>query len=291
MAGSSWTNQVVASVIVGGTGPGTGVFVYDPTVTLGDLIASITDATTGPEGETTAKGINAYVTFAGDVMAVGLNLTLGGSGLPGLSVTDITNPPTTPAGVGAQAVGTGGISPGGDAFLISGQGTLADVAASVVVESQLTSGVTNGTVALNGGQTTVGGALIATAGTAANPSNITTDTWHDIATAGFLNGWANTAGNVKAQYRMVASPPKSVEIIGAILATGASAVTFFQLPAGPPSYRPASQQQVVAAGTGGVAAGTSCFIGCDTSGNLTVHNGTIGAANSYLFHGFISLDA
>ena len=264
--------------IVGGA-----VYIYDPAITLGDLIASITDATTGPEGETTIKGITSYVTFAGDKLTVSLNGLLNGN--PGLSVTDQTNPATSPAGVGAHVGGAGALSPGGLAFLTSGQGPVTDVAGSVVVQSQTTSGVTNGTVALNGGSTTVTGKLTATSGTPSNLSVISTDTWHAMTLA---NGWANTAGNVTAQYRLLASPPNSVEIIGAILATGATSTTFFTLPAG---YQPATQQAIPAGATGGQVAGTTPFVQCSTAGVLTLQHGTIGAVDTYVFHGTISLDA
>lgn len=59
MAGSSWTNQVQNQVIVGGGGSA-GVFVYDPVVAAGDLIASITNSITGPFGEATQKGVTSY---------------------------------------------------------------------------------------------------------------------------------------------------------------------------------------------------------------------------------------
>ena len=125
-----------------------------------------------------------------------------------------------------------------------------------------------------------------TAGTAANPSVLSTDSWHPMTP--LLNGWANAAGNVTAQYRLVASPPNSVEAIGALAANAATAATFFTLPAG---YRPASQQQVACGATGGQVAGSTPFVQCDAGGNLTVQHDTIGAADAYLFHGFISLDA
>ena len=58
MSGPAWSNQVQNKVLVAGVGGG--VFVYDPTVANGNLIASITDATTGPTGETTQQGITSY---------------------------------------------------------------------------------------------------------------------------------------------------------------------------------------------------------------------------------------
>jgi len=58
-----WREVVItaAQVIVGGPSTaGTGVFVYDPTVATGNLIASITDSTTSPTGDTTLVGITSY---------------------------------------------------------------------------------------------------------------------------------------------------------------------------------------------------------------------------------------
>ena len=129
------------------------------------------------------------------------------------------------------------------------------------------------------------GPFTSTAGTAASPTVITTDTWNAMALA---NAWANVAGFATARYRM--TPNKQVEIIGAINAAAASAVTFFTLPA---AYRPASQQPICAAGANAsVPAGLSPWIRCDTGGNLTVQNtGAIPAAFQLFFHGFVSLDA
>jgi len=135
------------------------------------------------------------------------------------------------------------------------------------------------------GALTVTAPITATSGTAASPTVITTDTWHAMTLA---NSWANVAGFATARYRLTAA--NQVEIIGAINAAAASAVTFFTLPA---AYRPASQQPVAGAGANAsVPAGLSPWIRCDTSGNLTVQNtGAIPAAFQLFFHGFISLDA
>jgi hypothetical protein len=123
--------------------------------------------------------------------------------------------------------------------------------------------------------------------TAAEPetSIFTPETWHSM---GLLNGWANAAGNVTAQYQYVVSPPDCVELIGTLNANAATAATFFTLPAG---YRPVSQQQFACGATGGQVAGSTPFIQCDASGNLTVQHDTIGAADAYVFHGLISLTA
>jgi hypothetical protein len=68
MAGSAWTNQVQNQVIVAGVGGG--VFVYDPTPGLGNLIASLTDAATDPFGNATVTGVGGYSKHAGVFYAV-----------------------------------------------------------------------------------------------------------------------------------------------------------------------------------------------------------------------------
>jgi len=141
----------VAVFIIAGSGAGTGLFVYDPSFTLGDLIASITDATTGPLGETTEKGINAYVVAGGVTYAVGLNLP--NAGAPGLSVIDVASPPFLPPGV--FAVGSVAAT-FANASLRSGQLTSGDVNAEVVVASSAVSGVTEGRVSLFGGEVHIG---------------------------------------------------------------------------------------------------------------------------------------
>lgn len=59
-------------VLIGGTSAG--VFVYDPSIGAGNLIASVTDAAADPFGDTTVKGIASYV--AGNT-ALNAQLTAG----------------------------------------------------------------------------------------------------------------------------------------------------------------------------------------------------------------------
>ncbi|HEY2089889.1 MAG TPA: hypothetical protein VGH54_28195 [Mycobacterium sp.] len=122
--------------------------------------------------------------------------------------------------------------------------------------------------------------------TAVQPgTSVTPEAWHAMT---MLNGWIDTAGFAPAQYRWVASPPNSVEIIGTISATAATAITFATLPAG---YRPASVQGF-AIGTTNGQTGQVCQVRCDASGNLTVNSAPAVPVNqAYFFHGFISLDA
>lgn len=121
---------------------------------------------------------------------------------------------------------------------------------------------------------------------ASNPLLLTTpETWHPMSP--LLNSWAGVAGQVANQYRIVASPPNTVEIIGAVNAAAATAGTFFTLPA---AYQPASAQRFAA--EGGVAGSAGNGIACDTSGNLTVGGAPgLPSATSWFYHGFISLDA
>jgi hypothetical protein len=123
-----------------------------------------------------------------------------------------------------------------------------------------------------------GGGFNSTGGTPANPSVLSTDTWHSMA---LLHGWAE--GNaVQCQYRLVASPPNSVEVIGSLNGAGETSAVFATLP-----YIPASAQMVPAYDT--TVAATGIAVVCDTSGNLSIVGSSL--INRYTFHGFISLDA
>lgn len=123
--------------------------------------------------------------------------------------------------------------------------------------------------------------------TGVNPNTNAAETWHSMS---LLNSWANVAGFAVAQYRFVAAPLNTVEIIGAINAAAATSATFFTLPG---LYSPASKQPVCSMGANAsVPAGLSPWIQCDASGNLSVQNtGAVPAAWQSFFHGFISLDA
>lgn len=124
-------------------------------------------------------------------------------------------------------------------------------------------------------------------GTGTSPTNVAVaETWHPAALG---NGWANAAGFAPFQYRKVASPPNSVELLGVISATAASSTNFFDLPAG---YQPANAQGFAVGATGGAPAGNIPNVRCAASGALTLANAAaVPVAQSYFIHGFISLDA
>lgn len=104
-----------------------------------------------------------------------------------------------------------------------------------------------------------------------------------------LNSWANNASFQAAQYTLLDSPPNTLEIIGAIDATAATSATFATLPA---NFRPAKLSPGISCGNnGGGIAGQTPNVRCDTAGNLTLNNATVPSAATFMFHGYISLDA
>lgn len=115
----------------------------------------------------------------------------------------------------------------------------------------------------------------------------TVETWH---AATLLNTWANFGGAfVTTKYRYIASPPKSVEIIGTITnGTNANGTVLFTLPTG---YRPATQQRNVIYAFGGTLniAGETPAVDTATTGNVTC----LGCVNATIltFHYIVSLDA
>lgn len=112
-------------------------------------------------------------------------------------------------------------------------------------------------------------AVLSTAGTAANPTVITTDTWQTLA---LINGWANSAGTLK--YTLL--PDRMVMVAGIISSAGAAGnPVFANLPAGPPSYRPAAQQET-AAGLHGPPPAGGAFMRVATNGDLSILGSTIG---------------
>jgi hypothetical protein len=110
--------------------------------------------------------------------------------------------------------------------------------------------------------------------------------WHTP--GALLNGWINTAGFTPFGYMFVQSPRNTVFIRGTISATAATSSTFFQLGAG---YIPATENGYGVGATGGVPAGDTPNLRCDTSGNLLIASAAaVPAADTYFINGYISLD-
>lgn len=124
-----------------------GLFVYSGTPTTGNLIASIASvAGVDNFGNAYEAGMTEYLPESGKIFAVGLN-TLSGTGLPGLSIQDIANPPTSPAGFFGES--SGNVStPQAFAAITSGQANATDVATFISILSQVQSAVTGGQIVI-----------------------------------------------------------------------------------------------------------------------------------------------
>jgi hypothetical protein len=301
---------------------GAGIFIYGGTPAHGNLIGSWagaagTDAfgNAYPEGLDITVGTISGSVFEGSDFVLNANGLFIYSGAPALGSLVLalangsgTDPygnvyePLFNAGVWSPVTGTldqhFGIDTQGNVYI-------SDTAGATVVEIQASSGAY---LVYNSSGRGLGN-LIASVSPASgtddvgNPFVAGFATYSGASYAVFANGqlvfgswilmtplknlWFNQGGaNVACKYRLVASPPNSVEIIGTLNgSTGpATASAFYQLL---PGFRPASQQSFPV-GTNLAAAG-NYYGQCDTSGNLTINGPS--TAGVYLFHAFISLDA
>jgi hypothetical protein len=106
--------------------------------------------------------------------------------------------------------------------------------------------------------------------------------WHNINPT---NGWGNAVGFAPCKYRLISSPPKTVEVLGDVFGgTTTAGTNLFTLPAG---YRPATKQRRAAAGspTAGVP-----LVDIDTDGTCKLVNSWAGVVTVGI-HWLISLDA
>jgi hypothetical protein len=241
-----------------------GVFVYSGTPSLGNLIASITDASSDSFGNPTEPGITAYqsglwIQLAGGVTTPLLEANTGAAGNVALQGSSIT---------GANLV----VSPMPiwvSSTFLSGLAFLAEICGGGNAPSFDPVIFDSGIVALAPGSD-VGSAAA--------------ETWHPMT---LLNGWINAAGFAPAQYRL--SVENEVKITGVISATGATSTIFAKLPTG---YIPGHEQGYAIGNTGGAPAGTITNVRVDTSGNLSVADAAaVPAADSYFINGRIYLDA
>ena len=236
-------------VLVGGGGV-SGVFVYDPAIAAGDLIASMTDATADPFGDVTAKGVTAYVVIGGHRYAINLNQQIA-LGLPGLGVFNTASQPFSASGFYAFSNGTALA----EALIYSGQVTNTDVAAYLTVESQTQSTVTNGAMAVNAGNITLGShltlvvndntqAVTATGGSVSTPTLITTDAWNQISP---LTGtWTNSGSGVNGFFYRLQTD-NTVALAWDVSNNNANPGTLGTLPA---AYRPATTVRLASGWTG-----------------------------------------
>lgn len=288
-----------------------GTFVYSGPPALGNLIYSIAPAAgTDPYGNAYQAGATAYGTsgtsvqmLAGSPATVRLGTGDAAEAVPGLIGTLIDGAGPTgalasqlqaPQVTGETAFAVMRLESSSRDLTTSSPFVLIDVVNTAGSNSQVIVDPTDIRLVKNtslsyltcdgiGNQLIAGYPVVAATAAGGNAA----ETWHAMS---LLNSWANNASFSAAQYRKVASPPNSVEIIGHISGNAATAATFATLPAG---YRPATAQGF-AAGTNGGNGGATMIanIRCDTAGNLTVANSAaLPVAATFLFHGFISLDA
>ena len=147
------TAGIVIARLVLVFGTGGGVFVYDPSVAQGDLIASVTAATEDTTGDPTVPGVTAYVVVpAGSDAAAGtyaVNLgsyTLAaGYEAPALTFQNQTTPAELPPQIQASA------SPAvAEIALVSGETETGDPVSQIVLQSAATAGQDVGVATITG---------------------------------------------------------------------------------------------------------------------------------------------
>lgn len=140
----------------------------------------------------------------------------------------------------------------------------------------------------NGGVLTVGDVLlVANEVDTSDPSvgPTTRETWHPMT---LINSWTQAASpGATAQYRRVASPPNSIEVMGSIVAPAglAGGSAFWNVPAG---YQTNSRQPLLARNQ---STNAVVILSCSNgSGQLSYQAGAV-AGNTIDFHGYFSQDA
>jgi len=244
-----------------------GEFFYSPAIGTGNLAFSIAavSGTDPNSGQTYGKGIYAH----GGGAAVGMAIS------GGIPVLDLSAAGRTHATLDAEifplATNAGSANELAWLVLTSGKESSHDDAAIQLVSESADATIPAKIVF------EFGGAIAVTL----TSTGFTVENW----IAGVLgNGWVNAgSGSVVFQYRKVASPPNSVEVIGEINGAAATSSVFFQLPSG---YRPASNQLVPA---GSTTTSQTAWVECDNAGKLSLIATSF--VNKYYFHGTISLDA
>lgn len=319
MAGSSWTNQVQNLVVVAGANAGlfvysgnpalgnppifwassattdpfgntlpaisgvagtgvfeagntritpAGVFVYSATPAANNLVTSI-----APAGGTDPFG-NQYVAGSADYSFQSVVASFATAQSGGITTWYTASPNTFGPWTAVATAKTVSVSPTGLTINGNGEVVLTNGTATLSVGTSAAAA----SISMSGAVAAINGAVPGSPGVA--------DAWNAMT---LVNSWANTAGFTAAQYRSVASPPRTVEIIGVIAATAATSTTFFTLPA---AYVPTNAQGWPVGATANVPAGAVPQLRCSNTGVLSIVNGAAPpSAVSYFIHGFISLDA
>lgn len=257
-------------VVIFGTGKNRGLFIYSPVPGAGNLILSAVPAAgTDKFGNPVTKGLELH----------------GAATLFSMTTEDANE-----AAAGTVLVGVAGVGPSRQLI-------------TEIFSPTLTGSGTSAVLALAGGSEDITIAPYAALGQPLKVSRV------DVSPAGFApparangsepwnamtplqNSWSNGAA-VAAQYRFVASPPATVEIIGDITHASVSGSSiFFTLPA---AYRPANIQSAALsfyACTAGFAnAANPPRVTVAANGNVSGDSLPAGTTE-ISFHALISLDA
>jgi hypothetical protein len=261
---SGWSSQLVVAQQVIIEGSGDVLLVYDGPAAPGNLIASIAP----PAGGTDAEG-NVYqggiTSQTGVTRGAYVNLLNGEIFVSGGGTRVFV--------AGSLIAEAGGSDSDPSIMVLSSPTDNLDVSqAQIVLQGKSKDG-------------TVLPALLATADIewASGALPVDAETWHPLAPQ---NGWVNRAGFSALQYRRVASPPRTVEVIGHLASgTNADGTLIGTLPAG---YRPAGKQDVPIMGSA-PGADESPTLEAGTDGTLKIFH--CAGVTLLGFHFLLSLDA
>lgn len=241
-----------------------GLFVYNGAPAHGNLLFSISNTSfTDPYGNLVQKTATLYLGSSY------INLDIA-AGVPQLSFPTGAVSEQTPASQFGQINNSGLANEQIAEFFVGPASTVDDYRTIMQFLSSPhnAANTASGSIGIYQGGTQLSQAL----GWDANTGN-----WQ--AMTPFLNGFT-TGTNGSCRYRR--NGFNEVEVQGSLNTAGATALTFFQLPAG---YRPSQPGlfQMTDLTAGGAYFGT-----CDTSGNLLIHGA--GASIQMMFQGFFSLN-
>lgn len=115
-------------------------------------------------------------------------------------------------------------------------------------------------------------------------TGVTPETWHPMS---LLNSWLAASGGTPPQYRMVASPVNTVEVVGSVVApSGLSGTSIiWDVPTG---YQISHRQPLVARNQSTNAA---VMLSCSAGAGMLSYQAGASAGDTVDFHGFFSVDA